>query len=178
MKIKLQVFFILLKIFNTLYYCAIFWSIRYLMLTITGTKIGKHTSIQVCKFFGFGNLTVGDNVVINSGCYIDNRRPIDIGNNVVIAHNTKIYTLGHDINDSAFKTKAKPVVIEDFAVLFSNVIVLPGVTIGKGAVILPGSVISRNVEPMAVMGGNPAKKIRERENLHTDKSSYRYFFSI
>ena len=54
-------------------------------------------------------MSVGRNTVINFGCYLDNRRGITIGNNVGIAHNTKIYTLGHDLNDSQFKTKGAPV---------------------------------------------------------------------
>jgi maltose O-acetyltransferase len=54
---------------------------------------------------------------------------------------------------------------------------MPGVTIGKGAVVLPGSVITKNVESMAVVGGNPAKIIKRREVLHTRKEAFSYWFS-
>lgn len=63
--------------------------------------------------------------MINLGCYLDNRRGITIGDNVGIAHNTKIYTLGHDLNDPQFKTKGAPVTIKDNAFVFSNVLIMP-----------------------------------------------------
>ena len=176
-RVLLQVFFIVLSLFNFLYAVCFPWFLRYILLRITGSRIGKNSCIQRVRFFGFGKLKVGRNVIINSGCYLDNRRGIEIGDYVVIAHDTKIYTLGHDFNDETFITKGKPVVIEDYAIVFSNVLIMPGVTIKKGAVILPGAVISKDVEEMAVMGGNPAKKIRTREILHTKKEVYRYWFS-
>ena len=177
-KIKLQLFFILLKTFNILYACCFPFFIRRLLLIATGSRLGKNSIIQTSRFFSFGKLTVGNNSLINSGCYLDNRRGIVIGDNVVIAHDTKIYTLGHDFNDPAFKTKGKQVKIEDYVIVFSNVLIMPGVTIRKGAVILPGCVITKDVDEMAVMGGNPAVKIRQRETLHTQKEIFKYWFSI
>ncbi|MGN7890115.1 acyltransferase [Dyadobacter sp. 22481] len=154
------------------------WSLRFLLLVLTGSKIGKGSIIQKVRFFGFGKLTVGTNTVINSGCYLDNRRGITIGNNVVMAHDTKIYTMGHEINDEYFKTKGSSVVIEDYVIVFSNVLIMPGVTIKRGAVILPGAVISKDVGPMEVVGGNPAKVVKIRTTLHVKKESYKYWFSI
>lgn len=177
-KLKLKVYFILIAAFNAVYSIAFPFSIRRFLLWATGCKIGKDSGIQKVRFFSFGKLKVGKNSIINSGCYLDNRRGITIGNNVVIAHNTKIYTLGHDINDTTFKTKGAPVVIEDFVVVFSNVLIMPGVTIKKGAVILPGSVVTRDIEEMAVVGGNPAKAVKQRETLHTDKENYLYWFAL
>ena len=177
-EMKLQVYFILVGLFNLLYAIAFPFIIRRFLLNITGSKIGKGSGIQRVRFFSFGKLVVGQNTIINSGCYLDNRRGITIGNNVVIAHDTKIYTLGHDINDAAFKTKGAGVVIEDFAIVFSNVLIMPGVTIKKGAVILPGSVVTKDVGEMVVAGGNPAKPVRQRQGLHTEKGRFRYWFSI
>jgi len=177
-RIKLQLFFIALKIFNLLYKLFFFWFARYLLLIATGSKIGKRSCIQACRFFGFGGLTVGDNTIINSGCYLDARRGLAIGNNVVIVHDTKIYTLGHDVNSTRFETKGAPVVIEDYVVVFSNALIMPGVTLKKGAVVLPGSVVTKDVGPMTIVGGNPAKPVKMRETLHTDKEIFRYWFSI
>jgi acetyltransferase-like isoleucine patch superfamily enzyme len=98
-------------------------------------------------------LHIGNNTVINPHCYLDNRRGIYIGNNVVISHHTKIYTLGHDYNHSEYIAIGAAVKIEDFVVVFSNVLIMPGVTIKKGAVILSGSVVVKDVEEMDVMGG-------------------------
>ena len=71
-----------------------------------GIVIGKKSSIhRGCRFFHVGKFEMGDNSVINFGCYLDNRRGIKIGNNVGIAHNTKIYTLGHNLESPEFETK-------------------------------------------------------------------------
>jgi len=176
--IKLQIFFISIAVFNLIYKFFFPWFLRKLLLIMTGSKIGEKSCIQTVKFFTFGKLTIGEGSIVNSGCYLDNRRGIDIGNKVVIAHDTKIYTLGHDINDANFITKGKGVKIEDYVVIFSNCLIMPGVTIGRGAVILPGAVISKNVPEMAVMGGNPAKQVNTRTKLHINKSTYNYWFSL
>ena len=70
----------------------------------------------------------------------------------------KIYTLCHDLNDSSFSTKGAPVNIEDNVFVFSNAMIMPGVTIGEGAIVLAGSVVTKDVEPWTIVGGNPAKK--------------------
>lgn len=177
-RLKLQVFFIILALFNVIYSLSFLWTVRYILLKITGCKIGRLSCIQKSRFFGFGRLKVGNNTIVNSGCYLDNRRGITIGNNVVIAHDTKIYTLGHDMNDEAFKTVGRPVIIEDYVIVFANVLIMPGVTLKEGAVVLPGSVVTKSVESMTVVGGNPAVPVRKREVLHIKKGSFRYWFSI
>lgn len=121
---------------------------------------------------------MGEDTVINFGCYLDNRRGITIGNNVGIAHNTKIYTLGHDLNDSQFKTKGAPVSIEDNVFIFSNSLIMPGITIGEGAIVLAGSVVTKDVEPWTIVGGNPARKIRDRGHGVDYKQIYRYWFAL
>lgn len=123
-------------------------------------------------------MKVGKNSVINFGCYLDNRRGIYIGNNVGIAHNTKIYTLGHDLDDPEFGTKGAPVHIKDNVFIFSNAMIMPGVTISEGAVVLAGSVVTKDVEPWTIVGGNPAKKIRDRKREINYSSVYRYWFAL
>ncbi|MEA5404566.1 acyltransferase [Arcicella sp. DC2W] len=177
-KIKLQCFFILLQLFNFIYWICFPLFIRRFLLLLTGSKIGKDSVVQNVKFFSFGKLNIGNNTIINSGCYLDNRRGITVGNHCVIAHDTKIYTLGHEIDDLKFKTKGKNVDIEDYVIIFSNVLIMPGVSIGKGSVILPGSVVTKDIPTMKVVGGNPAKIIRDRQVLHSDKEPYKYWFSL
>ena len=120
----------------------------------------------------------GKNSVINWGCYLDNRRGIYIGDNVGIAHNVKIYTLGHDMDDPKFGTKGAPVQINDNVFIFSNAMIMPGVSIGEGAIVLTGSVVTKDVEPWTIVGGNPAKKIRERKKQVDYKQIYRYWFAL
>jgi maltose O-acetyltransferase len=121
---------------------------------------------------------VGENSTINFGCYLDNRRLIIIGSNVGIAHNTKIYTLGHDIDDPYFKTKGNSVIIEDNVFIFSNCIIMPGITIKEGAVVLAGSVVIKDVAAYTIVGGNPAIKIKERIRDINYSQKYKYWYAL
>ena len=116
------------------------------------------------KFLSVGKLFVGDNVVINNDCLIDNRGEITIGNNVSVASSTKIYTTGHDIDGPYFEGKRKNVSIEDYCVIFSSCLIMPGVTLAIGTVVLPGSVVTKSTEPYSIVGGNPAIRINSRSN--------------
>ena len=89
-------------------------------------------------------------------------RPLKIGNNVSIAGEVRMYTMQHDIDDPDFHEVGAPVVIDDYAVIGTRVTLLPGVHIGKGAVVASGAVVTHDVEPYSVVGGVPAKHIRYR----------------
>ena len=177
--ILLQCKFLLVEFLNVSY-LLIPNPLRNWYLRLFGIRIGGGKSCihRGCKFFHVGKMSVGQNTVINFGCYLDNRRGITIGNNVGIAHNTKIYTLGHDLNDSQFKTKGAPVSIEDNVFIFSNALIMPGITIGEGAIVLAGSVVTKDVEPWTIVGGNPARKIRDRGHDVDYKQIYRYWFAL
>lgn len=148
-------------------------------LRMFGIKIGKGSCIhRGCKFFHVGKFLMGTNSTVNFGCYLDNRRGIYIGNNVGIAHNTKIYTLGHNIDSPDFETKGAPVIIEDDAFIFSNVLIMPGVTVGRGAIVLTGSVVTKDVDAWMVVGGNPAKVIKNRNTDIAYLQKYNYWFAL
>jgi acetyltransferase-like isoleucine patch superfamily enzyme len=130
---------------------------------VMGFKIGKKSSILPdFKVAGRGNIKIGNHCVINNSCRFDNRFPIKIGNNVSITYGTSVITKGHDVDDPLFRTKGEPVVIEDYVWIAAFVIILPGVTLKQGAVVLPGSVVTCDVEAYHIVGGNPAKFVRER----------------
>ena len=149
--------------------------LKFFGISLDGGRTCLH---RQCRFFHVGKIKVGKNSVINFGCYLDNRRGIYIGDNVGIAHNTKIYTLGHDLDDPKFATKGAPVHIKDNVFIFSNAMIMPGVTIGEGAIVLAGSVVTRDVEAWTIVGGNPAKKIRARKRDIDNKTVYRYWFAL
>ena len=144
-----------------------------------GIKIGKNSSIhRRCKFFHVGKFKMGDHSVINFGCYLDNRRGIVIGKNVGISHDTKIYTLGHNINSPKLEAKGAPVTIEDDSFVFSNVLIMPGVTIGQGAIVLAGAVVTKDVPAWTIVGGNPAKVVKKRTNEVAYLRNYNYWFAL
>lgn len=153
--------------------------LRRMYLRMFGIKVGRWSSIHNrCRFFHVGNFEMGERSTVNFGCYLDNRRGISIGSNVGIAHDTKIYTLGHDLNDPFFRTRGRPVRIGDNVFIFSNCLIMPGVTIGEGAIVLPGSVVTSDVADYTIVGGNPARKIRERIKDIRYTQQYNYWFAL
>ena len=134
-----------------------------------GFNIGKSSSILPdFRVSGRKNLTIGNNTVINNGCRFDNRDPIRLGNNVSVSYGTMIITRGHDINDPKFTHKGAEVIIEDYVFIGPRTIILPGVTVGKGAILGAGSIVTKNVEPFTIVAGAPAKKIGDRKNTDPD----------
>lgn len=139
---------------------------------------GKNLCVDIDFHCEYGrNIHVGDNVIINMNCtFVDNNR-IDIGNNVLIASNVQLYTATHptryaerivqdwdeNYGTSYCRTYALPIKIEDNVWLGGGVIVLPGVTIGRGSVIGAGSVVVRSVPPNCVAVGNPCRVIKHLE---------------
>jgi len=87
---------------------------------------------------------------------------IVIGNNVVFGHGVELYTSDHDPDDPHFSRRDAPITIRDNVWIGSSAIILKGVTIGEGAVVAAGSVVTRDVKAFTIVGGNPAKLIRER----------------
>lgn len=113
-------------------------------------------------FFAPEGVKIGRNSIIGNDCFLDGRRGIAIGSNVNIGGHVQIYTLEHAPDSEIFGTKGGPVVVGDRAYIATRATVLPGVTIGEGAVVAAGAVVTRDVAPYAVVGGVPARKIRDR----------------
>lgn len=101
---------------------------------------------------------------------------IIIGDYVDIAPEVNIWTLHHDPQDSDFATKGGDVIIKDFVWIGNRAIILPNVIIAEGAVIAAGAVVTKDVEPYTIVGGVPAKKIGERNNLQNPRKPYKPIF--
>lgn len=112
-------------------------------------------------------LKIGNGSSVGWHSLIDARGGITIGNNVTVASYSRLVTGSHDINDPLFHAEFKPIVIEDYAWLCTGCTILQGVTIGRGAVVAAGAVVIKDVPPMTVVGGVPAKIIRERKTEPT-----------
>jgi len=133
-------------------------------------KIGKSTCIQFgCYFSGMKHISIGDNVYINHHVELLARDVgITIGNYVMIGQHTILITDNHNYEDpnkaiALQGSTNEQIIIENDVWIGSYVIILPGVTIGKGSVIAAGAVVTKDVRPYSVMGGIPAKLIKIRK---------------
>jgi maltose O-acetyltransferase len=131
--------------------------------------LGKYDPTQFVglnvKFFDPWNVFVDPHAVINPDCLIDARGgSVVIGNNVDIGTQTHIWTLEHDPHDANHGTKGGDVTIEDHVWIASRVTILPGVRLGRGAVVACGAVVTRDVPEKAIVAGIPAKVIGTRDN--------------
>lgn len=126
---------------------------------------GESCTVEQPLFCTYGyNTTVGDNFFLNVGGRLMDSGKITIGNNVFIAPNVSIITEEHamDIPQRiAGLEYTHPVTIGDNVWICTGAIILPGVTIGDGAVIGAGSVVTKDIPPMSLAVGNPCKVIRK-----------------
>jgi maltose O-acetyltransferase len=147
---------------------------------VLGIHIGRDTHfamrIFVTGYHSRCSISVGDNCVINRQCYIDGRAGVVIGNNVNMSLQCCLISLQHDHNDPGFAAVGAPITIKDHAWLGARAIVLPGVTIGEGAVVAAGAVVTRPVPDYAVVGGVPAREIGQRTRNISYLTNFSPFF--
>lgn len=107
------------------------------------------------------NLHFGKRVFVNSGCKFQDQGGIYIGDDVLVGHNCVIATLNHvEDPDRRGDMTAKPVIIRDKVWIGANVTILQGVTVGEGAILAAGAVVTKDVPPRTVVGGVPAKILK------------------
>ena len=125
---------------------------------------GAGTSVQSdCRFLNGRKVHFGKRNVINFGCLFDGRKfHIRTGDDVSIGPEAAILTLGHDPQSPQFADRGGDVTIGDRVWIAYRATILPGVSIGDGAVVGAGAVVTKNVEPYTLVAGNPARKIGER----------------
>jgi maltose O-acetyltransferase len=143
--------------------------VRTLVLRMLGFKIGQGTMIwDIPRMFGDRNLhkniTIGKSCLISIGTYWDLAAPIRLGNCVGISPETMLITGAHNIGNPKNRVgplDPRPVVICDGAWLGSRCTILPGVTVGEGAVVGAGAMVTKDVLPHTVVAGVPAICIRD-----------------
>jgi acetyltransferase-like isoleucine patch superfamily enzyme len=163
--------------YNTLVSRIPIYAVRHAYLrNILRYSIGKSTSIHMGCFFTGTNISIGNNSCINRRCYLDGRSGIRIGANVNISPEAYLLSLTHDLQDPRFSTVGKEVVIHDHAWLGARAMVMPGVTIGEGAVVGAGAVVTKDVPPYTIVAGVPARKIGERNRVIDHVTHYFPFY--
>ena len=140
-------------------------------------QVGKNTHIRgtLLVFKYGGSIEIGNNCYVGDNSRIWSGNKIKIGNNVLISHNVNIVdTNSHELNSveradrhvflqengpwsDAGSILSSPITIGDYAWISFNVVILKGVTIGKGAIVAAGSIVTKDVPDYAVVAGNPAR---------------------
>lgn len=137
---------------------------RRLIFMCAGVKIGRGSTIHVgVRFYQPNNVAIGEGTIIGDHATLDGRAKLTIGNRVDIASEVMIFNSQHDIHSAGFDPIEKKVVIEDYVFIGPRAIILPGVTIGRGAVVAAGAVVTKDVPSMKVVGGVPAEVVGERK---------------
>lgn len=148
--------------------------IRYFGLKMLGMKLQKNIRFyQGFHIRNPRNISISKGASIGPKVLLDGRCGLYIGENVVLAYDSIIWTLNHDYNDIHFCGKGAPVRIEKYAWICSRSIILPGITVGEGAIVASGAVVTKDVAPYTIVGGIPAKTIGKREKKDYD---YGYTF--
>lgn len=138
-----------------------------LVKDLFGENLGNNVHVMpglsgVC----FDRVKIGDNVVIMNNCLMMSRGSITIEDNVMIAANVQLISNNHDLYDRQLLI-CKPVRICRNAWIGAGATILPGVTVGENAVVAAGAIVTKDVAPNTIVGGNPAKFIKDIEPKKT-----------
>lgn len=132
-------------------------------------KFGKGSTIIFPSiFWGHNMISIGDYTDIGAFVNIWGNAGLSIGNRVLIASHVVINTLTHDYNYDPIKfapSISKEIIIEDDVWIGAHAVIMPGITIGKGAVVGAGSIVTKDVPPYAIVMGVPAKIFKFRTNI-------------
>ncbi len=143
--------------------CVPVHTVRRFFYALAGVKIGTGSAIHTgARFYNPQNIKIGEDTIIGENCVLDGRDNLKIGNHVDIATDVMIYNAQHDIESPEFAPVRSRVEIGDYVFIGPRSIILPGVTIGKGAVVAAGAVVTKDIEEYSIVGGVPAKEIGTR----------------
>ncbi len=142
-------------------------------LKFCGERVHFYLPLHICCP---GNLEIGDDATIGTYVHMWCHGGVSIGKRVMIGSHVAITSVGHDYSFENMRfapTVRKPIVIEDDVGIGTHSIILPGVTIGRGAVIGANSVVTKNVAPYSAVFGSPAKhyKFRNIERITEENGS-------
>lgn len=143
---------------------------RRLIFRLAGVNIGNKSTLHIgARFYQPNQITIGQGTIVGDHATLDGRAPLNIGNHVDIASQVMILNSQHDVHSQDFTPIVKPVTIKDYVFIGPRAIILPGVTIHKGAIIAAGAVVTKDVPIKAIVAGVPAQVIGHRK---VEKLSY------
>jgi maltose O-acetyltransferase len=146
---------------------------RNMVYRAAGMGLASSSSIHWrAQFYAPERIAIGAHTTIGDSCFLDGRSGLTIGESVNLGSHVRIWTRQHDIDSPDFAEVGGPVQIDNHAYLGSGCVVLPGVHIGEGGVVGAGSVVTRDVPPFTLVGGAPARVIRERNRDLTYRLGY------
>ncbi|MEO3434869.1 sugar O-acetyltransferase [Inquilinus sp. CAU 1745] len=137
--------------------------VRALFSDLIGKKVDDSFSLIPPFYTESGvNISVGRNVFVNQNCTFYDLGGLDIADDVMIGPNVSLITTGHPIEPSRRRAFviAKPIVIERNVWIAAGATIIGGVRVGENSVVAAGSVVTRDVPPNVLVGGNPARVIR------------------
>lgn len=137
--------------------------IRALFSELTGQKVDDSFLLSPPFYTTGGNeIRVGQNVFINQNCTFYDLGGLHIGDDVMIGPNVSLITAGHPLDPIQRRavTIGKPIVIERNVWIAAGATIIGGVTVGENSVVAAGSVVTKDVPPNTLVGGNPARVIR------------------
>lgn len=136
--------------------------IREIMKRLIGKPVDEAFRLFPPFYTDFGkNITIGKDVFINSCCHFQDQGSITIGDGTMIGHSVVLATINHAFEPEKNRRNCyAPITIGKHVWIGSNVTILPGIQIGDWAVVAAGAVVTKDVSPMTVVGGVPAKIIK------------------
>lgn len=127
--------------------------------------LGESPSIlRHVNFMWPQRISIGDRVTINPRALLDGRGTLEIGHDTDIAPEVMIWTMEHNPHSDSHEARAEKVTIGHHVWIASRAQIMPGVTIGDGAVIAAGAIVTKDVPPLSIVAGVPAKIIGQRKN--------------
>lgn len=169
---------ILLSVANRLPQSRNGYRLRRILLLRAGMRLARQVVIlapvHAPKKGGLGRVSVASRSFLNSGARFEGEGEVTIGSFVQVGTDVSFITGTHPAEFTAGEARptiTEPIVIEDHVWIGAGAIILPGVTIGRGSVVAAGAVVNRNVPPRTVVGGVPARPIRQVDELSGDAAA-------